>query len=178
MNFARPEPVFAAPPCLYVRSQEETTKRSVYQVYTYISERSFLLRGSSYIIHLFSRQPAKMAARPTVTVYAASGEASGSLALPSVFTAPIRLDVVQQVHSELKICTRGQLRGERGTREGLLQGGSTLAMESVEMRTMAAEMEGIKVGRENQGGVVDQARRNTRSKQAYNRDSEAKVVDQ
>jgi hypothetical protein len=119
-----------------------------------------------------------MAARPTVTVYAASGEASGSLALPSVFTAPIRLDVVQQVHSELKICTRGQLRGERGTREGLLQGGSTLAMESVEMRTMAAEMEGIKVGRENQGGVVDQARRNTRSKQAYNRDSEAKVVDQ
>jgi hypothetical protein len=43
---------------------------------------------------------------------------------------------------------------------------------------MAAEMEGIKVGRENQGGVVDQARRNTRSKQAYNRDSEAKVVDQ
>lgn len=42
-----------------------------------------------------------MAARPTVTVYAASGEASGSLALPSVFTAPIRLDVVQQVHKSM-----------------------------------------------------------------------------
>jgi len=43
-----------------------------------------------------------MAARPTVTVYAGSGEASGSLALPAVFTAPIRLDVVQQVHSECR----------------------------------------------------------------------------
>ena len=42
-----------------------------------------------------------MAARPTLTVWSASGESSGSLALPAVFTAPIRLDVVQQVHSEL-----------------------------------------------------------------------------
>lgn len=41
-----------------------------------------------------------MAARPTVTVWSAKGESSGSVALPAVFTAPIRLDVVQQVHSE------------------------------------------------------------------------------
>lgn len=47
-----------------------------------------------------------MAARPTVTVWSAKGESSGSVALPSVFTAPIRLDVVQQVHSE---CYRGGL---------------------------------------------------------------------
>jgi len=42
-----------------------------------------------------------MAARPTVSVFSAQGESSGSLPLPAVFTAPIRLDVVQQVHSEL-----------------------------------------------------------------------------
>lgn len=42
----------------------------------------------------------KMAARPTVSVFSAQGESSGSLPLPAVFTAPIRLDVVQQVHSE------------------------------------------------------------------------------
>lgn len=44
----------------------------------------------------------KMAARPTVTVWSAQGESSGSLPLPAVFTAPIRLDVVQQVHSKLR----------------------------------------------------------------------------
>lgn len=42
----------------------------------------------------------KMAARPTVTVFSAAGESSGSVVLPAVFTAPIRIDVVQQVHSE------------------------------------------------------------------------------
>jgi hypothetical protein len=47
-------------------------------------------------------------------------------------------------------------------------------MESVDMRTMATEMEGIKVGRENQGGVVDQARQTERHEQAYNRDSGAR----
>lgn len=41
-----------------------------------------------------------MAARPTVSVFSAQGESSGSLPLPAVFTAPIRLDVVQQVHSK------------------------------------------------------------------------------
>jgi hypothetical protein len=46
----------------------------------------------------------KMAARPTVSVFSAQGESSGSLPLPAVFTAPIRLDVVQQVHSELLFC--------------------------------------------------------------------------
>jgi hypothetical protein len=51
---------------------------------------------------LSNRQPflIKMAARPTVSVFSAQGESSGSLPLPAVFTAPIRLDVVQQVHSE------------------------------------------------------------------------------
>ncbi|WRT64633.1 uncharacterized protein IL334_001566 [Kwoniella shivajii] len=42
-----------------------------------------------------------MAARPTVTVWSATGESSGSVALPAVFTAPIRLDVVQQVHKSM-----------------------------------------------------------------------------
>lgn len=41
-----------------------------------------------------------MAARPTVSIFSAAGESSGSVALPAVFTAPIRIDVVQQVHSE------------------------------------------------------------------------------
>jgi large subunit ribosomal protein L4e len=43
------------------------------------------------------------AVRPTVSVFSAAGEASGSVALPAVFAAPIRLDVVQQVHSEWQI---------------------------------------------------------------------------
>ncbi|KIM64281.1 hypothetical protein SCLCIDRAFT_1213378 [Scleroderma citrinum Foug A] len=42
-----------------------------------------------------------MASRPTVSVHAASGEASSSLPLPAVLTAPIRLDVVAQVHKSL-----------------------------------------------------------------------------
>lgn len=60
-----------------------------------------------------------MASRPTVSVRSASGgnifisgtripqftyylEASSTLPLPAVLTAPIRLDVVQQVHSACK----------------------------------------------------------------------------
>ena len=35
-----------------------------------------------------------------------SPEASGSLPLPAVLTAPIRLDVVQQVHSTHVLCQR------------------------------------------------------------------------
>ncbi|KAJ3751108.1 ribosomal protein L4 domain-containing protein [Lentinula detonsa] len=42
-----------------------------------------------------------MASRPTVNVRSASGEASSSLPLPAVLTAPIRLDVVSQVHKSL-----------------------------------------------------------------------------
>ncbi|KLO05177.1 60S ribosomal protein L4/L1/L2 [Schizopora paradoxa] len=42
-----------------------------------------------------------MASRPTVTVRSASGEAGSSLPLPAVLTAPIRLDVVQQVHKSM-----------------------------------------------------------------------------
>ncbi|ORX34018.1 putative 60S ribosomal protein L4 [Kockovaella imperatae] len=42
-----------------------------------------------------------MAARPTITVWSAEGDSSGSLPLPAVFTAPIRLDVVQQVHKSM-----------------------------------------------------------------------------
>ncbi|KZV62393.1 60S ribosomal protein L4/L1/L2 [Peniophora sp. CONT] len=42
-----------------------------------------------------------MASRPTVNVRSASGEASTSLPLPAVLTAPIRLDVVQQVHKSM-----------------------------------------------------------------------------
>ncbi|KAL5639827.1 hypothetical protein ACGC1H_006413 [Rhizoctonia solani] len=42
-----------------------------------------------------------MASRPTVSVRSATGEASTSLTLPAVLTAPIRLDVVQQVHKSI-----------------------------------------------------------------------------
>jgi len=42
-----------------------------------------------------------MAARPLVSVYVAGGESSGSLTLPAVFTAPIRPDIVQDVHTRL-----------------------------------------------------------------------------
>ncbi|KAK0446121.1 ribosomal protein L4 domain-containing protein [Armillaria borealis] len=42
-----------------------------------------------------------MASRPTVNVRSPSGEASTSLPLPAVLTAPIRLDVVAQVHKSI-----------------------------------------------------------------------------
>ncbi|SPC66053.1 probable RPL4A - ribosomal protein L4-A [Ustilago sp. UG-2017b] len=42
-----------------------------------------------------------MAARPTVNVRGLDGAASGSLPLPAVFTAPIRPDVVQLVHTNV-----------------------------------------------------------------------------
>jgi len=42
-----------------------------------------------------------MASRPTVNVRSLSGESSTSLPLPAVLTAPIRLDVVSQVHKSL-----------------------------------------------------------------------------
>ncbi|EDR09812.1 60S ribosomal protein L4 [Laccaria bicolor S238N-H82] len=42
-----------------------------------------------------------MASRPTVNVRSSTGEASTSLPLPAVLTAPIRLDVVQQVHKSI-----------------------------------------------------------------------------
>ncbi|KAH7099911.1 ribosomal protein L4 domain-containing protein [Auriculariales sp. MPI-PUGE-AT-0066] len=42
-----------------------------------------------------------MHSRPTVQVFSASGEASTSATLPAVFSAPIRLDVVQQVHKSI-----------------------------------------------------------------------------
>ncbi|KAG7087536.1 hypothetical protein E1B28_013493 [Marasmius oreades] len=42
-----------------------------------------------------------MASRPTVNVRSGSGEASTSLPLPAVLTAPIRLDVVAQVHKSI-----------------------------------------------------------------------------
>jgi len=42
-----------------------------------------------------------MASRPSCSVHSTSGEASGSLVLPAVLTAPIRLDVVQHVHTSI-----------------------------------------------------------------------------
>ncbi|RDB29344.1 60S ribosomal protein L4-B [Hypsizygus marmoreus] len=42
-----------------------------------------------------------MASRPTVNVRSSSGEPSSSLPLPAVLTAPIRLDVVSQVHKSI-----------------------------------------------------------------------------
>lgn len=42
-----------------------------------------------------------MAARPEVSVFSAAGQASGKLALPQVFLAPIRPDVVRTVHRDM-----------------------------------------------------------------------------
>merc|ERR1739847_7997 len=45
---------------------------------------------------------ANMAARPVVSVYGANGQATGATCnLPAVFKAPIRPDVVTQVHTGL-----------------------------------------------------------------------------
>lgn len=42
------------------------------------------------------------AARPQVTVYSAeNGEATSTVAMPAVFTAPIRLDLVHDVHTNM-----------------------------------------------------------------------------
>jgi large subunit ribosomal protein L4e len=41
------------------------------------------------------------ATRPTISVFSAAGESSGSVALPAVFSAPIRIDVVQAVHKSI-----------------------------------------------------------------------------
>lgn len=50
----------------------------------------------------FTHQTAEifaMASRPTVTIIGADGKASGAThPIPNVFTAPIRPDIVQQVH--------------------------------------------------------------------------------
>jgi hypothetical protein len=43
------------------------------------------------------------AVRPTVNVRGVDGAASGSLTLPAVFTAPIRTDVVEAIHSAFEI---------------------------------------------------------------------------
>ena len=63
---------------------------------------------------VFSYHPLyrRMAARPTITVWSDKGESSGSLPLPAVFTAPIRLDVVQQVHSKLQLFFLHPRRGK------------------------------------------------------------------
>ena len=50
-----------------------------------------------------------MAARPTCSVWSTDGEAasaSGSAPLPAVFTAPIRTDIVHQVHSAISLNKR------------------------------------------------------------------------
>lgn len=53
------------------------------------------------VLHYGLPQDVRMAARPTVNVRGVDGAATGSLPLPAVFTAPIRPDVVQQIHSNL-----------------------------------------------------------------------------
>lgn len=42
-----------------------------------------------------------MAARPLVTVHGLDGKAAGQTQLPAVFTAPLRVDIVQTVHTHL-----------------------------------------------------------------------------
>jgi large subunit ribosomal protein L4e len=57
-----------------------------------------------------------MASRPTVTIATAEGKPSGATApLPAVFTAPIRLDVVQYVRS---FYTEIEEISERGLEDG------------------------------------------------------------
>ena len=41
------------------------------------------------------------ASRPLVTVQSVDGEAGDQVALPAVFTAPIRQDIIRQVHTGL-----------------------------------------------------------------------------
>ncbi|KAJ3339508.1 hypothetical protein HDU91_001009 [Kappamyces sp. JEL0680] len=42
-----------------------------------------------------------MSVRPTVTVFSAKGESEGTVKLPAVFSAPIRTDIVQFVHTNV-----------------------------------------------------------------------------
>jgi large subunit ribosomal protein L4e len=48
-----------------------------------------------------SRPSVKMAARPLVNVQSVAGEAAGQVQLPAVFSAPLRADIVQTVHTHL-----------------------------------------------------------------------------
>ena len=57
--------------------------------------RSQLLRSPPYCCPCF----VQAAARPQVTVFSAeNGEATSTVAMPAVFTAPIRMDLVHEVH--------------------------------------------------------------------------------
>ena len=49
----------------------------------------------------FPLETIKMSARPTVTVFNAKGVKESSAKLPSVFSAPIRTDIVQFVHTNV-----------------------------------------------------------------------------
>jgi ABC-type sulfate transport system permease component len=61
----------------------------------------FLLSPLVYVLSLSSRRH-QAAARPQVTVYSAeNGEATSTVAMPAVFTAPIRLDLVHDVHTNM-----------------------------------------------------------------------------
>lgn len=90
----------------------------VLRLYNWQTLISQLTNGRTDSIDCTQQTP-NMASRPTVNVRSTSGgklfifylfipqftcypEASSSLPLPAVLTAPIRLDVVQQVHSTCK----------------------------------------------------------------------------
>lgn len=53
------------------------------------------------VLHYGLPQDVRMAARPTVNVRGVDGNIKGPVPLPAVFTAPIRPDVVLQIHSTL-----------------------------------------------------------------------------
>ncbi len=61
--------------------------------------KSFLTKDP--LSHPLNFPPFTMSARPTVTVFSAKGQSEGTVKLPAVFTAPIRSDIVQFVHTNV-----------------------------------------------------------------------------
>lgn len=57
------------------------------------------------------------AARPLVTVQGVDGAAGEQTALPAVFTAPIRPDIVRTVHTNMAKNARCGARASRGAAE-------------------------------------------------------------
>lgn len=57
----------------------------------------------SFFIKLFNLFYFKAASRPLVTVYDEKGQSTGkSVVLPAVFRAPIRTDIVNFVHDQMR----------------------------------------------------------------------------
>lgn len=73
-------------------------------VIAYDNRRAFIRRLFAHSLRVSF--VAMSGARPTVSVFDLKGNAVDQVALPSVFTAPIRTDIVQFVHSIQRLNTR------------------------------------------------------------------------